>query len=143
MTSLALKRRRDAFGPIRGFVYQVELTIQRWLRLDNNSLLELEKGEDIDTIQDAMLLPGVQQARLLEQIKARESKLTLRSASALGALASFYEHELSNPLFQLTYRYVTNAAVGVERPSPLPGKKPLVTLWTNLQNLPVTVKPPY
>lgn len=143
MTSLTVQRKRDAFGPIRGFVYQVELTIQRWLQLDNHSLLELERGEDVDTIQDAMLLPGAQQARLLEQIKARESKLTLRSASAIGALASFYEHELANPLLQLTYRYVTNAAVGVERPSPVPGKTPLVTVWKNLQDLPVTDKPPY
>ncbi len=143
MTSLTLKRKRDAFGPIRGFVYQVELTIQRWLKLDSNSLLELERGEDVDTIQDAMLLPGAQQARLLEQIKARESKLTLRSASAIGALASFYEHELTNPLLQLTYRYVTNAVVGVERPSPVPGKTPLVTVWKHLQDLPVTDKPPY
>ena len=143
MTSLAVKRKRDAFGPIRGFVYQVELTIQRWLKLDSHSLLELERGEDVDTIQDAMLLPGAQQARLLEQIKARESKLTLRSASAIGALASFYEHELTNPLLRLTYRYVTNAAVGVERPSPVPGKTPLVTVWKNLQDLPVTDKTPY
>ena len=41
---------RDAWSTIRGFVYQVDLTILRWLHLKDNEILELEKGEDIDVI---------------------------------------------------------------------------------------------
>jgi len=39
---------RDASRIIRGFLYQIELTIKRWIELDDASILELERGEDID-----------------------------------------------------------------------------------------------
>lgn len=138
MKTLQTKRRRDASPAIRGFVYQVELTIQRWLGLSANSILELEKGEDVDTIQSAMREHGAKQKRLLEQIKARDRRLTLRSESALEALASFCEHEEANPALNLTYRYVTNAKIGLERPSPVSDKIPLVALWNRLREVSAT-----
>lgn len=57
----------------------VDLTIQRWLELQPDFQLELERGEDVDTIHQAMNMRGRAQARLLEQIKAREKNVTLRS----------------------------------------------------------------
>lgn len=128
----ATKRKRDAYATIRGFVYQVELTIQRWLDLKVGEALELERGEDVDTIQEAMSGFGNEQSRLLEQIKARVKKLTLRSGSALSALANFYEHDCNNSKLKLSYRYVTSAAVGLERPSATPDRVPLITLWNGL-----------
>jgi hypothetical protein len=44
--------RRDASAEIRGFVFQVNLTILHWIELPSNGRLELERGEDIDTVQD-------------------------------------------------------------------------------------------
>jgi hypothetical protein len=41
MASLKTLRDRDAWPTIRGFVYQVDLTIQRWLSLSDNEYLEL------------------------------------------------------------------------------------------------------
>lgn len=133
MTEFITERSRDAYGPIRGYVYQVDLTIERWLNLEPNMALELERGEDIDTIREAMLKHGVDQERLLEQIKARESNLTLRSAQAVESLASFHEHLQTNPSLDLSFRYVTNAQVGVEKNSPVPERIPLVMLWNQLR----------
>jgi hypothetical protein len=41
----ALPRDRDAYSTFRGFVYQVDLTIRRWMELDVDQHLELERGE--------------------------------------------------------------------------------------------------
>lgn len=88
MSHSAITRDRDTWSVIRGFVYQVELTIDRWLRLQPDQVLELERGEDIDTIQRAIESAGEEQARLLEQIKVREDSLTLKADAARAALAS-------------------------------------------------------
>jgi hypothetical protein len=42
---------RDASDTIAGFVYQVDVTLLRWLNLQSDEVLELERGEDIDIIQ--------------------------------------------------------------------------------------------
>jgi len=47
MTSFQLVRDRDAWATIRGYVYQVDVTIDRWLDLQPGQELELERGEDI------------------------------------------------------------------------------------------------
>jgi hypothetical protein len=41
-------KNRDAWSTLRGFVYQVDTTIIRWIELNDNQILELEKGEDIE-----------------------------------------------------------------------------------------------
>lgn len=134
MTDFAITRDRDAWSVIRGFVYQVELTIDRWLSLQPDQVLELERGEDIDTIQRAMTSAGEEQARLLEQIKVRENNLTLRSDAARAALASFFEHYQANPTANLSFRYVTNARIGTERDSPAPGGSPLILIWEQIRS---------
>jgi len=50
MTTFVPDPRRAASPTIRGFVYQTNLTIQRWLALRENETLELESGEDIDIV---------------------------------------------------------------------------------------------
>ncbi len=45
------KPARDASPTIAGFVYQVTVTIQRWLTLSDNEHLEPEAGEDIDIVR--------------------------------------------------------------------------------------------
>lgn len=133
MSHFAITRDRDAWAVIRGFVYQVELTIDRWLRLQPDQVLELERGEDIDTIQRAMSSAGDEQFRLLEQIKARENNLTLRSDAARAALASFFEHYQANSALTLSFRYVTNAQIGTERDSPVRDRTPLIVIWEQIR----------
>ena len=42
-----LSRDRDAWATIRGFGYQIALTVERWLMLSSTDVLEIERGEDI------------------------------------------------------------------------------------------------
>ena len=128
-------RKRDAWGPIRGYVYQVDLTILRWLHLAKTESLILECGEDIDHIQN--LLPdAAAETRLLEQVKVRQKGLTLRSAVAGEALASFCEHKVNNPSSNLRFRFLTTSQPGNERPSiaNLEGGCSGVLVWEAIRN---------
>lgn len=107
--------RRDASSTIAGFVFQVNLTILRWMELQEGEHLELECGEDIDTVRNPSDGETIVEARLLEQIKARSGRsLTLKSREALEALSNFCSHRASNPTLSLKFRYITTAKSGVE-----------------------------
>ncbi len=107
-------RERDAWFTIRGFVYQVELTIDRWLDLEPTEALELERGEDIDIVAN-WTISGDSAERLLEQVKHRDASITLNSSEARSALANFIEHRNHNPEVKIRFRFVTTAPVGRER----------------------------
>lgn len=129
-----LKRDRDAWATIRGYVYQVDLTINHWLDLQHDQVLELERGEDIDLVQAVINSPEVEQQRLLGQIKHRDKNITLRSSEAIEALASFYEHTNANPNIDLKLRFITNAQIGKEKLSPIPQKTPALIAWELLRS---------
>lgn len=129
-----MKRDRDAWATIRGYVYQVDLTIYHWLDLQPGQVLELERGEDIDLVQAAINSSGVDQQRLLGQIKHRDKNITLRSSEAIEALASFYEHTNANPGMDLKFRFITNAQIGKEKLSPIPQKTPALIAWELLRS---------
>ena len=133
MVAFTSLRDRDAWSTIRGYVYQVDLTIQRWLGLLPSQILELECGEDIDIISLALIADEIaERDRLLEQVKHREGSLTLRSSEALTAVACFIEHIQSNPDNNLVFQFTTNAKVGRENYSPMPGKIPAIEGWNTL-----------
>src|SRR5260370_1668877 len=138
-------RERDARATIRGYIYQVELTIARWLDIQPGEQLELERGEDIDLVSDAITARGKEQERILEQVKHLESvALTLRSAQVLAALANFHAHRMTNPSISLRLRFTTNAGRGRERDSSFPAGTCGLDVWEEigqgaLQELPVGV----
>src|SRR4051794_27702591 len=109
---------RDAWATIRGYVYQVDHSILRWLDLQSGEVLELERGEDIDLILPGLAEGDSELLRRLEQVKHREDSLTLRSPEALAALANFHLHRTSNPEDHLYFCFTTNASAGREKPSP-------------------------
>ncbi|WP_142988207.1 ATP-binding protein [Granulicella rosea] len=112
---------RDAHATIAGFFYQANITLLRWMALQPGQHLELEAGEDIDTVEPADSDPGSAERRLLEQLKVRSTKsVTLRNPEALEALSNFCEHRASNPNLELQFRYLTTAAAGVEQGWTLP-----------------------
>ncbi len=86
MTEFITSRSRDAWATIRGYVYQVDFTILRWLSLTGSQQLQLERGEDIDTIsrnlEGILKTTPTEQQHLLEQVKHREANITLRSEVA-------------------------------------------------------------
>jgi hypothetical protein len=49
--AFAFNPRRDAWSTMAGFVLQVDITILRWLDLQQNEVLELERGVDLDLVQ--------------------------------------------------------------------------------------------
>ena len=118
-------RDRDAWATIRGFVFQVDTTILRWLDLKESQLLELERGEDIDLIFRAFSASGEDCDRFLEQLKRRDANITLRDTEVVEALASFYEHKTTNPSANLRFRFLTTAGIGLERDRPF-GVDPFV-----------------
>src|SRR5262249_13901347 len=123
--------RRDASPTIAGFVFQVNITILRWFELQEDEHLELERGEDIDTVQDGDAGAPVE-TRLLEQIKVRTGRsLTLRSEEALEALSNFCSHRAANPTWNLKFRYITTANSGVEHAWDRPDSG--IETWTGLQ----------
>ena len=122
---------RDASDAIRGYVYQVDITIQRWLALKQGEALELERGEDIDLISRS--LPNIEE-RTLEQVKNYSKSITLRSA--VEAIANFIDHRQNNPGLKdnLRFIYTTTASVGKERflPETLKKKEGIV-IWEQLR----------
>ena len=128
-----LTRSRDAWPAIRGYVYQVDLTVERWLRLGDDEVLELERGEDIDLVSRALAAAPDEQGRLLEQVKHRERPVTLRSQSARAALANAFTHRGANPGLKLVFRYATNASPGGERGAAFPDGAVGITVWERLR----------
>ena len=124
-------RARDAWATIRGFVYQVDLTIRRWLDLAPDESLELERGEDIDRVCASILGGPDERGRLLEQVKHRDERISLRTPTALFAIACAAEHLSANPSANLRFRFTTNAGVSKERFSPI--ERPGILVWEELR----------
>jgi hypothetical protein len=105
---------RDASKAIRGFYYQLELTVIRWLELQADTVLYCECGEDIDHVKHLLDTSGAISTRLLEQVKIRE-KITLTRYEALTALARFHDAVVKNPSAHILYRFSTTATPYVFR----------------------------
>ena len=124
-------RDRDAYASIRGYVYQIDKTVDQWLALCTGQVLELERGEDIDLVGQLISADGntATERRLLEQVKHREGGITLRTAAALEALANFHDHRVHDTRTDLRFRFLTNAVVASEQFNPFPNRVPGITLW--------------
>ena len=128
-----LERDRDAWATIRGFGYQIVLTVERWLDLSDNETLELEYGEDIDRVSKVLNGVGKQEEiRLLEQVKHLESNITLRYPAVIEAIANAFAHIAQNPGKKLRFQFTTTANIGQEQQSPL-GKIPGIEVWEKLR----------
>ena len=115
---------------IAGFVFQIDLTIQRWLVLKSDEILELERGEDLDLIQLAG--ENVPETRILEQMKRRNtSAVSLKSADSLIAIAHFCEHRKNNPSVRLRFRFLTTAALAKEQAWKRTGTA--ISTWQSIQ----------
>jgi hypothetical protein len=123
---------RDASKAIRGFYYQIQLTILRWLELAPDAFLVCECGEDIDHVSKLADSDPATQTRLLEQVKVR-SRITLRNRDAITAIARFYEATRSNPSIRVLYRFATTATIGHETGIQFPRRLPGIAAWQAIQ----------
>lgn len=125
---------RDAWFVIRGYVYQVHITILEWLTLEPGHQLWLECGEDIDHVQEDLSRRGFGDGPVLEQIKHREKAATLRSADVISAIVSFFRHVRANPNLNLRFRFLTTSRIGREQGSSVPGGEPALDAWEKLRS---------
>src|ERR1700676_3781366 len=77
--------RRDAWFAIRGFYYQIQTTVQRWIHLASADVLQCESAEDIEVIRNAFVDGEPRVEWILEQVKVRET-LTLRSEPVVSTV---------------------------------------------------------
>lgn len=124
---------RDAWATIRGFVYQAEVTVERWLDLAAGEVLELECGEDVDRVSRSLVDDGTLAERVVEQVKYLAANLTLRSPSARAAVAHCYGHRAANPDVRLQFLFTTTAGVGREQSSALPDGVTGIGAWSALR----------
>lgn len=136
MAEFIIPRNRDAHAAILGFRYQVDWTIVRCCELPPESHLELECGEDIDTVADALSSSDAQATRTLEQIKHLGRNVTLHSGQCVSAIANCVSHLRANPGIELRFRFCTNAQVATERQSPFSDRRPGIEVWRKLQHDP-------
>ena len=133
MSTFTSQRDRDAWNTIRGYVYQVDLTIERWLNLQSGQTLELECGEDIDIVSRSLTATPKERQRLLEQVKNRVSSITLKTSEVVTAIACFMEHRQTNPSANLLFRFTTNTQVGKEKLSPMPNRGSAIVAWEDIR----------
>lgn len=129
MSDFKVERNRDAWATIRGYVYQLNITIKRWIEINDNVVLELECGEDIDHVSNLLASDDTSLARMLEQVKHLEQNLTIRSPESRYAFVCLFEHTETNPEQQIVLRLVTNASIGKEQLCPFRSEQPGITLW--------------
>lgn len=131
VTPLVLTRDRDAHAVIRGFVYQIDVTLERWLDLASDEVLLLEAGEDIDLVAGLFAGPDDAPVRTLEAVKNLSGNITLRTSSAIEAIAAYIEHRANNPSAHLIFRFTTTAQATRERPSPF--QAPAIAVWEQVR----------
>jgi hypothetical protein len=121
---------RDASDVFAGFLYQIDRTVQRWLDIRDDELLDLERGEDLDVIQFSV--EDVPETRTLEQIKRRSTtSVSMKSTDALAAIAHFCEHRKKNPSSRLRFRFITTATLAKEQAWKHPGTA--ISTWQTIQ----------
>lgn len=125
---------RDAWFVIRGYVYQVHVTISQWLRLEPDVELHLECGEDIDRVQSGLNSSEADAARMLQQVKHRQKPISLRSSPVIQALASFHSHQCANSCRKLQFRFLTTASVAKEQGSTTLKGEAALDAWERLRS---------
>ena len=127
MPDFSYDPRRDATPAIRGYVYQVDRSIECWLRLKRGVELHLECGEDIDHVARDVVA-----RRTTEQVKYDSDSVTLRSPNAVEAIANFLKHRSDNPNSDIRFRYLTNAPFGKEKVASV--KEAGIKIWNRVRD---------
>ena len=120
--------RRDAWPVFRGFYYQIQTTVQRWMHLSPTDVLQCESAEDIEVIRQAVIDGELHSDRVVEQVKVRQ-KLTLRSEAVVSAIARYFEAMRDGAAPSL-FRFITTAETTRERGVVFPRNLPDFPLGT-------------
>jgi len=101
--------KREAADSGRGFIYQYWQTVWRWIRLEPNELLFIEKAADFDVV--------AQQAAEAVEVKdtVGSGPITLNSENVLRAISYFWELREKNREFKIDFRFLTTSGRGLEK----------------------------
>lgn len=124
-------KNRDAWATIRGFVYQVDMTIIEWLRLKFNQIIELEKGEDIDIVNFDN--DDIEKNREAIQVKRRDVSFSLNDEAVLTSIFNFIVSKMNNPSYDLKFRFLTNNPYKIEHPIIIPNGQLAIETWQAIQ----------
>jgi hypothetical protein len=114
--------KREAADSGRGFIYQYWQTIWRWIRLEANEVLFIEKAEDFDVVTK-------EKAEVTEvKDTAKSGKVTLNSRNLLDAICNFWEIKLKNPEFQIDFALLTTSERGHEKTNDF-GRQKGIDVW--------------
>ena len=111
---------RQAIHAIRGYEYQILAAALAWVDLEENGLIYLEVAEDYTHVVGGNIEAV--------QVKATRGSgaVTLNTPAVRDAIESFVDLAGQNPTREVQLRFLTTAAIGVEkspddRPAGLPG----------------------
>jgi len=124
---------RDATNVVGGFLYQIQLTVLRWLDLTDGTVLICECGEDIDHVRTSSDEP-FQVSRVLEQVKRTSQNITFKHANAISALAHFLDAIYKNPDQNLRYQFSTTSSIGREQNSNFPDGQSGIDTWNKISD---------
>jgi len=107
-------RNNDAWAAIRGYNYQVDLSIDAWLDLNDNEHLELEAYEDIDKISEIIKSDGTIDEIIdkIGQVKHLDKPITLKSSAFIESIVNFSEQRLTTNAKLL---FITNSKITKEQ----------------------------
>ena len=136
MINLPQDNQRDSWATIRGFVYQIRITVLRWLELDSTTVLFCECDEDISRIRQRLgsVAESDQVEKLLEQVKHRQKPVTLVSQEVIETLANFHAARQRDSDCLVLLRYTTNAPVGREQRFTFPNGMSGIEAWQRVAN---------
>ncbi len=131
--SIVARPRRDAWFVIRGFYYQIQVTVQRWIHLAPAEVLVCESAEDIELIRSKEVDGELQVERLLEPVKVRKT-LTLRSAAVISTVVRYFESTATAGQPWPMLRFITTASASRERSLDFPRDLPGLSAWNAKRN---------
>lgn len=99
--------KRAAVDALKGYVYQLYQSAIAWIELEPTGLLALEVAEDYATLSGKVLQAV--------QVKAVAASTTINTDGVVRAIESLVDLRAKNPHFDVSVRYLSTAAIGLEK----------------------------
>src|SRR5450830_325893 len=106
---------RQAIASLRGYIYQLHVSVAAWIRLPSDGELLLEVAEDY-----AELLANPEnEQQILNAVQVKETResgsVTLNSEDVLKAIATLFSLQETNPGQSVFLTFLTTSPIGQEQ----------------------------
>jgi hypothetical protein len=113
--------KRPATGLFKGIDFQIWLTVDAWITLEEDRVLVVEGVEDFDILKNA--------GGITTQAKALRQPITLRTGGVIEAIRNFWTAKHQNPGKTIEFRFVTTARITTESSDPFGRGVAGLALW--------------